>query len=47
MLREIFILAAFLLILSEIVGGIVVIEKASSRHMSIVENIIEDANETF
>lgn len=42
-----FVIAAFLLILSGIIGGVVVIEKTASRHMSIAENIIEDANEIY
>lgn len=46
MLREMFVIAAFLLILCGIVGGVVTIERSASRQLVIAERIIEDANET-
>lgn len=42
-----FVIMAFLFVLCGIVCGVVVIEKTASRHMSIAERIIEDANETY
>lgn len=46
MIREMFVIAAFLLILCGIVGGVVTVERSTSRQLVIAERIIEDANET-
>lgn len=46
MLREMFVIAAFLLILCGIVGEVVTVERSASRQSGIAEKIIEDANET-
>ena len=46
MIREMFVIAAFLLILCGIVGGVVTVERSASRQLVIAEKIIEDANET-
>lgn len=46
MIREMFIIAAFLLILCGIVGGVVSVERSASRQLVIAERIIEGANET-
>lgn len=46
MLREMFVIAAFLLILCGIVGGVVTIDRSASRQSGIAEKIIEGANET-
>lgn len=46
MLREMFVIAAFLLILCGIVGGVVAVERSASRQLVIAEKIIEGANET-
>ena len=41
-----FVIAAFLLILCGIVGGVVAVERSASRQLGLAEKIIEDANET-
>lgn len=46
MIRQMFVIAAFLLILCGIVGGVVTVERSASRQLVIAEKIIEDANET-
>lgn len=46
MLREMFVIAAFLLILCGIVGSVVTVERSVSRQLVIAERIIEGANET-
>lgn len=46
MIREMFVIVAFLLILCGIVGGVVTVERSASRQLVIAEKIIEDANET-
>ena len=46
MFREMFVIAAFLLILFGIIGGVVIVERSASRQMNIAEKIIEYANET-
>ncbi len=45
MFREMFVIAAFLFILSGIVGGVVAVERSASRQLNIAERIIEIANE--
>lgn len=45
MLKQIFVIAAFLFILVGIVSGVVVVEKIASRQVNAVEKIIESANE--
>ncbi len=46
MIRQMFVIAAFLLILCGIVGGVVTVERSVSRQLVIAEKIIEGANET-
>lgn len=46
MIREMFVITAFLLILCGIVGGVVSVERSASRQLVIAEKIIEGANET-
>ena len=46
MIREMYVIAAFLLILCGIVGGVVTFERSTSRQLVIAEKIIEGANET-
>ena len=46
MLRQIFCIAAFLLILSGILSSVVAVERSSLRHIVNAEKIIESANET-
>lgn len=46
MIREMFIIVAFLFVLCGIVGGVVTVERSASRQLVIAEKIIEDANET-
>ena len=46
MIRQMFVIAAFLLILCGIVGGVVTVERSASRQLVIEEKIIEGANET-
>lgn len=46
MIREMFVIVAFLLILCGIVGGVVTVERSASRQLVIAEKIIEGANET-
>ena len=46
MIREMFVIAAFLLILCGIVGGVVTVERSASRQLVIAERIIEGTNET-
>lgn len=45
MLKQIFVIAAFLFILVGIVSGVVVVEKIASRQVNAVKTIIESANE--
>ena len=45
MLKQIFVIAAFLFILDGIVSGVVVVEKSASRQVNAVEKIIESAKE--
>lgn len=45
MLREIFIIAAFLFALSGIMAGIVIVQKGASKQMDKVEKVMEFANE--
>lgn len=46
MIREMFVIAAFLLILCGIAGGVVTVERSVSRQLVIAEKIIEGTNET-
>lgn len=46
MIREMYVIVAFLLILCGIVGGVVTVERSASRQLVIAEKIIEGANET-
>ena len=46
MIREMFVIAAFLLILCGIVDGVVTVERSASRQLVIAEKNIEGANET-
>ena len=46
MIRQMCVIAAFLLILCGIVGGVVTVERSASRQLVIAEKIIEGANET-
>lgn len=45
MIREMYVIAAFLLILCGIVGGVVTVEGSTLRQLVIAERIIEGANE--
>ena len=45
MLREIFIIAAFLFALSGIMAGIVIVQKGASKQIDKVEKVMEIANE--
>lgn len=45
MLREVFILAAFLFALSGIMAGIVFVQNNASKQMNKVEKVMEIANE--
>ena len=45
MLREIFIIAAFLFALSGIMAGIVIVQKGAFKQMDKVEKVMEIANE--
>lgn len=45
MLKQMFVIAAFLFVLMGIVSGVVILEKIASRQVNAVEKIIERANE--
>ena len=47
MLKQIFVITAFLLILFEIIGVVVIVQNSAARHMRDAEKIIESANETY
>lgn len=44
-LKEIFVIVAFICILSGIISGAVAVQKTAARQMNIAEKIIESANE--
>lgn len=46
MLREMFVIVAFLFVLCGIVGRVVTVERSVSRQLVIAERIIEGTNET-